>query len=867
MSRAEEITRELGGRWNAASKQGYCNCPAHDDDSQSMSIGIGRDAGQVLFKCNSPSDCSYKDIIAALRKKGIEVKPKREGLTVEQYASAKILRIPFLTEIMGLSNGKYFGKPAVVIPYKDETGAVAATRYRTELKKPKVGKDNRFFWERDGKVSLYGLERLPGYRAQNLTAITLVEGESDTHTLVSHDIAVLGIPGATSWNEERDAGFFDSFETVYLVVEPDSGGSALRERLGQSKIRQKLKFVRLPEKDPSDLHRQSVKDFPTAWQAALDVAEAWTDEPDPLEDLIQRTEADAGVPFEPRILKRLLALRTDNPAAYERVIQQLKKANVRIVKLEKAVNDQAKANDKDKPNPTDLLVQLALNQCELFRTPQKEAFADIKINGIRKTISVRSKTFKLWLARVFYNALNKGVNGETIGATLNTLEARARFDCPEIQVFPRVAQAGNTCYLDLATELGEVVEITAAGWRVIQEPPVRFRVNDKMRPLPIPVSGGSINELRPFLNVNERGFILAIAWLLAALRSTGPYPIMAFRGEHGVAKTTTWKLLRRLIDDFMPLSRSLPKTTEEMFRGAKNQHIQGYENLSAIPGHTSDAMCRLASGSGSADRELYTNDEEISFEGARPIVFDGIEDMVERPDLANRCLLIMLEPIAKEKRRAESELYAAFDKIRPTVLGALLDGVVTGLRELPNTELAELPRMADFALWVVACEKAFWDAGTFMEAYTGNLEETNETLMESDPVAKAIQELMTPLLEPWKGTATELLEQLSARVLEESIKRHPKWPKIPSVLSGTLRRLAPPLRDAGIIVEWARESGAKSDGKRTKIIEISKGKPANYTNGKAADEPIRTAEPKAEAPKDPPPPPPAFDYSQFPLKI
>ena len=47
----------------------------------------------------------------------------------------------------------------------------------------------------------------------------------------------------------------------------------------------------------------------------------------------------------------------------------------------------------------------------------------------------------------------------------------------------------------------ERVEIGANGWRIADDPPVRFRRSAAMQPLPLPVRGGSIESLAPFLNL------------------------------------------------------------------------------------------------------------------------------------------------------------------------------------------------------------------------------------------------------------------------------------------------------------------------------------------------------------------------------
>jgi hypothetical protein len=109
---------------------------------------------------------------------------------------------------------------------------------------------------------------------------------------------------------------------------------------------------------------------------------------------------------------------------------------------------------------------------------------------------------------------------------------------------------------------------------------------------------------------------------------------------------------------------------------------------------------------GYATRQLYTDDEEALFDAMRPIALNGIESLIERQDLADRCLLVQLEPITKDKRRTDQDLKQAFNQARPGILGALLDAAAHGLRTLPNTKVTDTPRMADFATWAVACESA-----------------------------------------------------------------------------------------------------------------------------------------------------------------
>jgi hypothetical protein len=45
------------------------------------------------------------------------------------------------------------------------------------------------------------------------------------------------------------------------------------------------------------------------------------------------------------------------------------------------------------------------------------------------------------------------------------------------------------------------VKITREGWEVVDDPPVRFRRPAGMLPLPVPVRGGSLEEVWRFVNV------------------------------------------------------------------------------------------------------------------------------------------------------------------------------------------------------------------------------------------------------------------------------------------------------------------------------------------------------------------------------
>ena len=260
--------------------------------------------------------------------------------------------------------------------------------------------------------------------------------------------------------------------------------------------------------------------------------------------------------------------------------------------------------------------------------------------------------------------------------------------------------------------------------------------------------------------------------------------------------------------------RALPREDRDLFIAASNGHVLAFDNVSGLPTWISDTLCRLATGGGFAVRQLYSDQDEVLFDAARPIILNGIEDIVTRPDLADRAVFLTLEAIPEEHRRPEQELWTKFDAEAPRILGVLLDAVAKGLAKLPSTRLEKLPRMADFALWATACETALWPPGAFWSAYCCNREEAVEDVIDADPIAAAVRALMTARTE-WTGTATELLGALAAMAGERMAKSK-AWPESSRALGGRLRRAATFLRKIGVEIGFDREGRA-----RTRTIRIT----------------------------------------------
>jgi hypothetical protein len=229
----------------------------------------------------------------------------------------------------------------------------------------------------------------------------------------------------------------------------------------------------------------------------------------------------------------------------------------------------------------DVLLNVA-TAARLFHASDGTGFADLIIDGHRETWPLRSKRFGAWLRQQYYERTWDAPSPAALNAALNVLEAQAQFDGPQRNVSVRLAAQDGLIYLDLADAFWRCIEIGPNGWRIAEDPPVRFRRSAGMQPLPLPVRGGSIEALAPFLNLDsENDFMPVVAWLLGALRAGGPYPVLAIAGEQGSVKTVFSKLLRPLIDpNVAPCASSWP--TERNGREAHPTFCRSAPILAAV---------------------------------------------------------------------------------------------------------------------------------------------------------------------------------------------------------------------------------------------------------------------------------------------
>lgn len=447
---------------------------------------------------------------------------------------------------------------------------------------------------------------------------------------------------------------------------------------------------------------------------------------------------------------------------------------------------------------------------DLWHAPDGTEYATFAVKTHRENRPIRSRRFKSWLSGRAYAELGIAPGAQALEDSLRILESRALHEGPERVPIKRTARRDGLIIIDTGRADWSVIEVAGSGWRIVESHDWPIVRSNSAQALPVPEAGEAIDRLRQFVNTSEEAdFKLAVAWLVMALGGDGAFPILSISGEQGTGKSTFATLLRKLVDPNEVDHRSLPRDTRDLAVAACNSHVLSFDNLSHIDAEMADALCRAATRSGFATRQLHSDKEETVIQLHNPVILNGIPALTERADLADRLVTVRLRPIPESERRTERELWPAFEGEAPFILGALLDGLCSGLRNIDKVELPTKPRMADFVTWVEACASGLgWAQGDFAALYTDNRANAADSAFEADAVAVAIAAMMQARARvTWTGTPTELLAELALHTSEAA--RHARtWPVTAQGLGNRMDRAAPLLRRRGVHFE-KRHSGQR----------------------------------------------------------
>ena len=466
------------------------------------------------------------------------------------------------------------------------------------------------------------------------------------------------------------------------------------------------------------------------------------------------------------------------------------------------------------------LVELAEKTWRFTIAEDGRAFA-IPLRGakIARPLNGGRVGFKSDLSNYYFNETGRVATSGVLTDAITVLEGKAQNFDREI-TYLRSAHLKNEIYIDIGTADGRAIHIVGdQGWKIVTDAPVIFRRTELISELPEPIQNGNIALLRQVVNVNDRSWELLVGWMISVYLDI-PRPILFPTGTQGTGKTASaTRVIQTLDRSPAPLS-SVPKDLDTWQTIASASLIVGLDNISKISSDLSDALCRAVTGDGMKRRQLYSDASIQVSAFRRPIVITSIDAGAIRGDLGERLLPIPLERISDENRRSDDELSEIYNRHAGEILGGVLDLVAKVLAKLETIEIANLPRMADFAKVLASLDEI--TGWTSFAAYLESLETTAMDVVNTDEVAVAVINFFRKLdRHSWSGDPTEL------HTLCTPIDFSNTFPKLASVFGTRLANVIPALRVAGIEVTKTRKGNRR-------IIKLEKLEPVTGVTGVTA---------------------------------
>lgn len=465
-----------------------------------------------------------------------------------------------------------------------------------------------------------------------------------------------------------------------------------------------------------------------------------------------------------------------------------------------------------KPKQADLLIAIATGKSALWQDPSGREYSSLTAGAHTENHRVRSRGYRKWIISQYYNRHKSAPSSQAMEEALRVIEAIASNEGETHDVHIRVAGHGDCVYIDRCDPAWSAIEIDASGWRVVANPPVKFRRAAGMLALPMPFQGGALDELRNLRKFSDDNWALIASWIVSAARPDGSYALLSLTGEQGSGKSTIARQIRSVIDPHEVAQRSLPRNEEDLAISAAGGRILSYENLSTIRGYMSDALCAVATGGGYGSRTLYTNDDETLFSFRRPILMNSITGAITRADLMDRTLCVEIDQLPRQ-RHTDQDIAQAYAEMWPRLVGGLCAAVSTALARRDSMPASQT-RMADHDLWSRAAEPALGlKTGAYSRSVTTNRERLVADSIDACPVASAIAAM--DLAAPWVGT----MAALDAKIRPET--RGTDWPRTTRAVGAAVRRAIPALREIKIGI--AAPSGATNRGRQYTISQIGYG--------------------------------------------
>jgi hypothetical protein len=306
----------------------------------------------------------------------------------------------------------------------------------------------------------------------------------------------------------------------------------------------------------------------------------------------------------------------------------------------------------------------------IFYDQLNRLYVTIKINNHIENIPLDGIRFRSLVRKEILEKENRTINDDKIDRIVKSIQAQIMFDeCIKYKELSlRVAvDENNAFYYDLTNQNWEIVKVTSKGWQVVKDnsTPLFNRYDNNCKPQVYPIKDYNNKKyFKEFLNLfnprTDDDRLLLKIYLVSLFIPEIQKAIIVISGNGGGAKTTTFSLIKNIVDPGATDTLSFSPNKNDLIQTLEHDYVGYFDNVSYISQEVSDILCRAVTGSGDSKRELYTTDKDFIYKFKRCIGINGINLVTTRPDFIDRSLILRVERIPEDKRKKEENIRKEF---------------------------------------------------------------------------------------------------------------------------------------------------------------------------------------------------------------
>lgn len=450
----------------------------------------------------------------------------------------------------------------------------------------------------------------------------------------------------------------------------------------------------------------------------------------------------------------------------------------------------------DKLNPNDVYVEFELpNEAVCFEP-------------------IKSRMFKAFLS-VRYRELAEEYERPDCKSMLEVKEDDAIYHQENpVDIHKRVAgnMRGGIAYF-LADPEWRTVLVSAKGWKIKRSKKLKFLKYATDEAQVEPVGGGDYLKLiLPKLNMSPDDALLYAIFLVQGFSRSSSHFCAVISSRKGTGKSTLTKQSVALIDPSTTSCALQPSSEDNLKTLLANTYVASFDNTAALSTNASNILCAAITGSKEAKRKLYSNCDQVILNLHNLVIINGIDIVPYKSDLAERSLYFELQPIPAKQRKTDAEIWNAFYRDRPKIVGAIFDTLVKAMQILPMLTVSEKERMADAHLEMTAIAMALGiGQKEFQRILNANRQKLQDAYAANNPFVDFVLSYMQTCHNVNDAAAKVYRSMADSIVGDRSF-----FPKSPSALSRKLNEE----RDALLQAGYKFESDKTPQNNRLKITRV-----------------------------------------------